>query len=62
MPLPDKVIVCTDCGAEFLHTAAEQTRFVDRGFVDEPKRCSRCRRRRRRRRGRVSRWRKVPVQ
>ena len=42
----DKTIVCRDCGSSFVHTAAEQEFFRERGFMNEPKRCRECRRRR----------------
>src|ERR1035437_4531466 len=43
MPYEDKTIVCVDCGAEFAFTADEQTKFAERGFTNEPKRCKVCR-------------------
>ncbi len=42
----DKTIVCRDCGREFVHTAAEQEFFRQKGFMNDPKRCMECRRRR----------------
>jgi CxxC-x17-CxxC domain-containing protein len=42
----DKVIVCADCGAEFVHSAADQQRYAERGFTNEPKRCRQCREKR----------------
>ena len=42
----DKTIVCGDCGSQFVHTAAEQEFFRERGFMNEPKRCRECRHRR----------------
>jgi CxxC-x17-CxxC domain-containing protein len=38
----DKVLVCADCGQEFVFTASEQDFFTQRGF-SEPKRCAPCR-------------------
>jgi len=43
MPYEDKTIVCVDCGAEFVFTAAEQQQFADKGFTNHPKRCKACR-------------------
>lgn len=45
----DKVIVCRDCGSEFVFTAGEQSFFSERGFLD-PVRCPACRSQRRRER------------
>ena len=38
----DKVLVCADCGQQFVFTASEQDFYAQRGF-SEPKRCSACR-------------------
>jgi len=43
MPFEDKTIVCSDCGAEFIHSAEDQARYAERGFTNEPKRCRTCR-------------------
>ena len=43
MSFEDKTIVCVDCGAEFTFTGDEQSRFAERGFTNEPKRCKTCR-------------------
>ncbi len=40
----DKVIKCSDCGADFVHSAADQAYYRERGFTNEPKRCPDCRR------------------
>lgn len=40
----DKVIKCSDCGAEFVHSSADQAFYKERGFSNEPKRCPACRR------------------
>ncbi len=47
MTLADKTIVCTDCEEEFIHSAADQTRYAERGLVNDPKRCPGCREKRR---------------
>lgn len=39
----DKVLVCKDCGAEFLFTAGEQEFYAEKGFQNEPARCKSCR-------------------
>jgi CxxC-x17-CxxC domain-containing protein len=38
----DKILVCADCGQQFVFTASEQEFFAQRGF-SEPKRCAPCR-------------------
>lgn len=55
----DKLLVCEDCGNQFVFDAGEQIFFKEKGF-SEPKRCPTCRkqvRRRMRRRGRGGRGR-----
>ena len=39
----DKVLVCKDCGAEFVFTAGEQEFYAEKGFKNEPTRCKSCR-------------------
>ena len=39
----DKTLVCQDCGKDFVFTAAEQDFYAEKGFTNEPKRCSDCR-------------------
>mgnify|MGYP001230766628 CR=1 FL=1 len=39
----DKVLVCKECGAEFVFTAGEQEFYAQRGFQNEPQRCKSCR-------------------
>ena len=39
----DKQLTCVECGTSFTFTAAEQERFAQLGFTNEPKRCSPCR-------------------
>ncbi|ARP50336.1 MULTISPECIES: zinc-ribbon domain containing protein [Caproicibacterium] len=43
----DKVLICKDCGKEFVFTAAEQEFYAAKGFTNEPKRCKECREKRR---------------
>ena len=42
MEYHDKVLKCSECGAEFVFTAGEQMFFSDKGFKNEPKRCKAC--------------------
>lgn len=42
----DKVLVCKDCGAEFVFTAGEQEFYEKKNFLTEPQRCHDCRKRR----------------
>lgn len=39
----DKVLVCQECGREFIWTAGEQEFYAEKGFVNEPRRCPECR-------------------
>ena len=47
----DKVLVCKDCGAEFVFTAGEQEFYAEKGFQNEPVRCKACRAARKTQRG-----------
>jgi CxxC-x17-CxxC domain-containing protein len=49
MEFEDKTITCVDCAAEFVHSAADQARYAERGLGHEPKRCPGCRAKRRNR-------------
>lgn len=42
MEYTDKVLVCRDCGKEFIFTAGEQEFYAEKGF-SEPVRCPECR-------------------
>ncbi|MCK9251780.1 MAG: cytochrome C551 [Clostridiaceae bacterium] len=42
--MPDKTLVCKDCGAEFAFTEGEQAFYKEKGFENEPVRCPDCRR------------------
>lgn len=44
MEKEDKTIVCKDCGQEFTFTVGEQEFYDEKGFTNEPVRCSDCRR------------------
>ena len=43
MTYVDRQLSCVDCGVEFIHSAADQEFYAQRGFVSEPKRCTSCR-------------------
>ena len=47
MNFEDKSLNCVDCGAEFVHSAADQQRYSQRGYTNEPRRCPTCREKRR---------------
>jgi CxxC-x17-CxxC domain-containing protein len=39
----DRALTCVDCGVEFVHSAADQEFYSQKGFVSDPKRCASCR-------------------
>lgn len=39
----DRVLVCSDCGKDFVHSAKDQAYYAERGFRNDPKRCRDCR-------------------
>lgn len=39
----DKVLVCSECGEDFIFSAGEQEFYSEKGFANEPKRCKVCR-------------------
>ena len=39
----DRTLTCVDCGVEFIHSAADQEYYVQKGFASDPKRCASCR-------------------
>lgn len=41
--MSDKMLVCRNCGNEFVFTKAEQLFFREKGFEKEPVRCPACR-------------------
>ena len=41
--MEDKTIICKDCGRDFLFTVGEQEFFKEKGFENDPVRCSDCR-------------------
>ena len=42
MEFRDRVLKCTDCGADFIFTAGEQLFFHDKQFKNDPKHCKQC--------------------
>jgi len=42
MVFTDRVLICVDCGEEFVFTAGEQVFFQDKQFRNDPKRCKKC--------------------
>ena len=43
MEFQDKTLTCEDCGKDFTFTAGEQEFYQEKGFDNEPRRCSDCR-------------------
>lgn len=43
MSFTDKTLVCVDCGNDFVFTAGEQEFYAQKGFTNEPRRCTQCR-------------------
>ena len=37
-----RVLICCECGEEFVFTAAAQQYFAERGYTEDPKRCKFC--------------------
>ncbi|MGI6413078.1 MAG: zinc-ribbon domain containing protein [Syntrophomonadaceae bacterium] len=52
--MEDKYLVCKECGKEFLFSASEQEFYKEKGFENEPGRCSECRRANKQRRNSYS--------
>ena len=50
MSYEDKTLVCVDCGQPFTFTADDQSYHAEKGYTNEPKRCTTCRQARRDRR------------
>jgi CxxC-x17-CxxC domain-containing protein len=51
MSFADKTLTCRDCGMEFTFTTGEQEFYAQKGFTNEPTRCSSCRQARKQSRG-----------
>jgi CxxC-x17-CxxC domain-containing protein len=58
MSFVDKLLRCSDCGADFAFSAQEQELFATRGYTNEPKRCPLCRAARKSRNGSFSGYRR----
>ena len=43
MSYVDRNVTCADCGIEFVHSAADQEFYAQKGFASDPKRCPSCR-------------------
>ena len=43
MAYSDRTLTCVDCGVEFIHSAADQEYYAQKGFASDPKRCPSCR-------------------
>ena len=54
MTYADKTLTCRDCGNPFTFTAGEQEFFNQKGFTNEPGRCTECRAVRKSQRGGTS--------
>jgi CxxC-x17-CxxC domain-containing protein len=39
----DRTLTCVDCGVDFIHSAADQEFYAQKGFAADPKRCTSCR-------------------
>ena len=43
MSYTDRTVTCVDCSVEFIHSAADQEFYAEKGFTSDPKRCTSCR-------------------
>ena len=43
----DRNLTCADCGQSFIFTADDQSYHAEKGYTNEPKRCTPCRQTRR---------------
>lgn len=43
MTYQDRILKCAECGQDFVFFSGEQQFYADKGFKNEPKRCSVCR-------------------
>jgi len=37
-----KILICVECGEEFVFTVNAQEYFAERGYSEDPKRCKHC--------------------
>jgi CxxC-x17-CxxC domain-containing protein len=51
MPYAERTLACRDCGRSFPFTVEEQEFFAQKGFTNDPVRCSECRAARKAERG-----------
>ena len=47
MSYEDRTLTCVDCGQPFTFSADDQTYHAEKGYTNEPKRCTSCRAERR---------------
>ncbi len=40
--LENRILVCEECGEEFAFTVAAQQYFLEKGYLQSPKRCKFC--------------------
>lgn len=60
MSFEDRILMCRDCGNEFVFTAGEQEFYAQKGFLNDPVRCPDCRRARKQARSEGSRTGRPP--
>ena len=41
--LEDKVLICKECGQQFVFSVRDQQFYAEKGFQNEPQRCRDCR-------------------
>lgn len=41
--MQDKIIICKDCGEEFVFSLSEQEFYAQKGLEHDPVRCKECR-------------------
>ncbi|MFH1207247.1 MAG: zinc-ribbon domain containing protein [Patescibacteria group bacterium] len=41
-PFEPKILVCVECGKEFVFTASAQQYFAELGYIEDPKWCKHC--------------------
>ena len=44
--MQDKIIICKDCGEEFVFSVSEQEFYAQKGLEHDPVRCKECREKR----------------
>jgi len=37
-----KILICVECGQEFVFTTNAQEYFAEKGYTEDPKRCKHC--------------------